>query len=292
MARLIGLFMLLSLVPLALVTWFTVRKASDAVTDEVMARVRSTAALSGVAIQKEMQGLGELVESYAKRPNLLAAIHPSGHDDLAQIDAHLSQLQQARPGIATAFLADPTGHLIDIVPATPSIVGMDFSYRDWYRGVTVTGRTYVSEAYQSLATGNPWVVAVATPVRDQTGSGGKEVAILVAAYDLGTIQGFVDRFAASQGVTLTVTDQRGVLLAAPGVTSSKLISLRGSRSVAAALKGTSGAGIERSPSGDVLSGYVPIGTLGWTATASVPSSDAFAGIGTLRSGVLSVAAII
>jgi len=30
MARLIGLFMLLSLVPLALVTWFTVRQASDA----------------------------------------------------------------------------------------------------------------------------------------------------------------------------------------------------------------------------------------------------------------------
>ena len=100
--RLAGLFVLLSLVPLAVLTGFTVHLASDAVGREVRARVRSTAAVSAVAVQKEMQGLGELVESFANRPTLLTALADPGHYDLSQVDLHLTQLQQGRPGIATA----------------------------------------------------------------------------------------------------------------------------------------------------------------------------------------------
>lgn len=80
-SRLVGLFVLLSVVPLALLTWFTVHKASDTVTGEVEARMRSTAAVSAVAVQKEMQGLADLVESYAKRPTLVTALGDPAHYD-------------------------------------------------------------------------------------------------------------------------------------------------------------------------------------------------------------------
>ena len=70
-------------------------------------------------------------------------------------------LRQTRSGIYTTFVASSDGKLIDIVPATPSILGKDFSFRDWYQGVTRTDAPYVSEAYQTQATGKVLVVAVA-----------------------------------------------------------------------------------------------------------------------------------
>jgi hypothetical protein len=125
--RLTALFVLLSALPLALLAFFSVHLAADGLTREVKGRVSSNAARNAVAIQKEMQGLTELVQSYAQRPVLVHALADGNpaHYDRAVLRFNLEQLQAARPGIATTFLADPDGHLIDIVPATPSIVGGD-----------------------------------------------------------------------------------------------------------------------------------------------------------------------
>lgn len=49
----------------------------------------------------------------------------------------------------------------------------------------------------------------------QNGRPGPVVGVLVAAYDLGTIQQFVDSFAAADSVRVTVTDQQGTVIAAP-----------------------------------------------------------------------------
>src|SRR5439155_24622549 len=92
--RMAGLFVLLGLVPLVVLTWFAMRLASDAVGREVNARVRATAAVSAVAVQNELQGLSELVESYSTRPTLLAALQDPSHYDIAMIDLHLAQLRQ------------------------------------------------------------------------------------------------------------------------------------------------------------------------------------------------------
>ena len=289
-ARLIALFVVLSAVPLISLAFFSIRLASEAVTQEVNARVRSTAEASAVAVEKELQGLAELVDSYARRPTLIGAVRqPTVRSDRPMIRFTLNQLQHARPGIATTFLADPTGRLIDIVPATPSIVGDDFSYRDWYKGVTRTGRPYVSEAYRSLAKGNPRVVAAGAPVRDRKG---REIGILVAAYGLGAIQSFVDDFSSSQDVKVTVTDQRGVLVAAPGVSMSSLTSRRHDPRVVAALKGASGVTVYESGRVPLLSSFAPVPELGWTVTASVPARTALTAVTGLRSAVFTVTGVL
>jgi signal transduction histidine kinase/CheY-like chemotaxis protein len=289
--RLVGLFVLLSAVPLALLAYFSIALASDAVTREVKNRVSSTAAVSAVAVQRELEGVSELVASYARRPYLLSAL---GGGDPAryrndQVLRTLKELYGSRPGITSAALADSSGRLLAVVPATPSIVGANFSYRDWYKGATATGRPYVAEAVVSKATGHPRVVPVASVAR----SGGKVVAILVIGYGLDTVQRFVDRFASSQGVELTVTDQRGVIVASPGSLGETLVSRRSDPIVAAALRGASGVASRKDANGElVLSGYAPIGGLGWTVTASVPKERALAGAGRLRSTVLTIAGVL
>ena len=184
--RLVSLFSVLSIVPLALLAYFSLSIAGASVRREVEGRLRSTAAISAEVLRREMDGLAELVESYARRPQLIRAMMPAdGRYDRSIIRFHLSQLRQGQSGIATTFVTDPKGVLIDISPATPSIVGTDFSFRDWYRGVTATDRPYVSEVYKSAATGNPRVVAAAAHVRGKPVAGEAEtLGILVAAYSI------------------------------------------------------------------------------------------------------------
>ncbi|HEV8419771.1 MAG TPA: PAS domain S-box protein [Actinomycetota bacterium] len=293
MRRLIAVLVLLTALPLALLTGFALHVTSDALGREVKARVASTAAAGAVAIQNEMQGVRDLVESYAQTSLAGAVADPARYDhDLIQ--RVLTEVQQASPGIATAFLASPEGHLIDIVPTTPSIIGKDFSFRDWYRGVSVSGRTYISEAYESQATGHPRVVAVATMIfaPPDSEAPGKLLAILVAGYGLDTIQRFVDTFSESQGVSLALTDQRGVLLAAPMASSGKLVSQGRDPQVAAALRGKSGTATVDTPSGSGLLAYQPVAGLGWTITASVPERSALRAVGNLRMTLLTAAALL
>ena len=291
--RLMAVLVVLAMVPLGLLAYSTVRLSTGAVNKEVKARIRSSASLSAGAIQKEMQGVVDLVGSYAERPTLVSALSDPANYDLQQIEFQLAELADARPGISATFVADPQGRLIDILPPTPSIVGQDFSYRDWYRGLTGIGRTYVSTGYMSQATGHPLVVGVATFVRasgDQDAPG-QTRAILVAAYGLEEIQGFVDKYESSQGVSLTVTDQSGNVLASPGG-GQTLTSRATDPLVVDALKGRSAVTTVGRPSGRLVSAYEPVPELGWTVTASVPERVALAGVSHLRSAVLLVAAIL
>jgi signal transduction histidine kinase/ActR/RegA family two-component response regulator len=292
---LIAALIVLCLAPLVLLTWLTLSLSAKAVRNQVDARVANNAGASAVYVREQMESLSELVSSYAQRPTLIAAMRRSGaRRDGRAIAFHLAELQRARNGISVAFATEPDGRLVGVVPHTPSIVGKDFSFRDWYRGVTAGNRPYVSEAYETAATGHARVVGAAVQVRAQAPGGGQGpvVGILVAAYGLDTIQRFVDDFAAAQGVLLTVTDQRGVVVAAAGASPTGLQSRRDDPLVQAALQRRSGISERTTSAGRVVSAYEPIGGLDWTVTADVPTGTAFAPIGALRRTVLTIGAVI
>jgi PAS domain S-box-containing protein len=293
--RLVAALVVLCLAPLALLTWCSSTLSARAVRGQVDARVRNTAGASAVYVAGQMAGLSDLVDSYAQRPTVVAAMgRPAARRDRHTIAHHLAELQRARSGIDVVFVTDPGGRLVDIIPNTPSIVGKDFSFRDWYRGVTAGGRPYVSEAYETAATGHARVVGAAAQIRAPAAGGGRGrvVGILVAAYGLDTIQRFVDDFAAAQGVRLTVTDQRGVVVAAAGAARRGLVSRRGDPLVAAALRHRSGISERTTPAGRVITAYEPIQGLGWTVTADVATGTAFAPIGELRRAVLAIGAVL
>src|SRR2546430_13033089 len=138
-----------------------------AVRKKVAQRTSSTDAIAASLIKTDTDCLVDLVRAYASRPSLLAALETGGRSAARDeaITSQLRELRLARPGIATTFLAAPNGRLLAIDPATPSIVGKDFSFRDWYRGVRRTGDAYVSRAFVSLAAGHPLVVGAAVQVR-------------------------------------------------------------------------------------------------------------------------------
>jgi signal transduction histidine kinase/DNA-binding response OmpR family regulator len=284
----------LTLGPLALLAYLSLTISTDVVRDREKSALEAQASLSASYIQREMEGLGEIAEAYAARPTLVKSMSrvPLTRAAAANVRLHLSQIRGVRQGIGVAFVTDPGGRLLDIVPETPAIVGVDFTFRDWYRGTTRAADTYVSEAYVTQAKGNPNVVAVGTPIRPLTGPPRRSAAvgILVVGYEVKQIQRFADRFARNSDVELTVTDQRGQALAAPEELPKGLQSRREDARVAAALDGRSGAGEAERAGHPVLSAHTAVPGIGWTVIAEIPRDKAFAGVHRLRATVLPITA--
>ena len=204
---------------------------------QATAKLGASATASALYINSELKALATVDNAFAQRPLLSRALRDGrlSPADRGTIQETLRQLA-AIEGVGTSFLAWPDGRLIDIVPATPSIIGKDFSFRDWYRGVTASGRPYVSRAYRSQATGRPLVVAAAAPV--YAAGSHRRVAILVAAYELDALQRFATSFAREEGISLSMTDQNGVAVAPAGARTTGLVSERRDPGVAAALSGS------------------------------------------------------
>ena len=208
-------FALISIVPLCLLAYFSISLASSAVEREVEARVSSTSTLSAEVVREEIEGMKGLVDSYAGRASLVAALRDETRTpaENAVLRRHLDELRLAHEGIYTTSVLLPDGTLIDVLPVTPSVAGKNFSHRDWYTGLSRTGYPYVSEAFRGPETGDKLIVAAAAFVRDGPG---RQVGILVVGYRLEYLQEFVEGVAAAQDVQLQVTDQRGTLVARPG----------------------------------------------------------------------------
>lgn len=295
--RLAGLFVLLAIAPLALLTYFTIHLADRAVVREVNARVRTTSAVTAALLRQQMQGVADLTASYASRPFLINALadgNPAAFDRDA-INRQLTQLRAALPGNGGVFLTDTNCRLTNVEPATPAIVDVDFSFRDWCRGVKATGRPYVSEAYQTAIAGTPLVVAAAAMVRVAGGADpGRPLGILAVVYTLDAIRGFADDLAQAQGVQLTITDQRGTVLVGRTSTpdAGALTSAAADPRVRQALAGRSGSTRSATADGEALSAYAPVEAIGWTVTAEVPARQALAGVRQLRVAVLSVAGLL
>jgi signal transduction histidine kinase/DNA-binding response OmpR family regulator/HPt (histidine-containing phosphotransfer) domain-containing protein len=294
--RIVAVFVLVSLLPLGLLAYSSMSLAERAVHREVDSRLETTAAVSGVVLNREMTSLTELVESYAERPSLIAAMDDGDakHFRSDALEAHLRQLHRARPGISVVALTDVSGRLTNVVPTTPTIVGRDFSSRDWYKGLTAGGRPYLSEAYQAASAGRPLVVTAAAYVHGpgSPGRSGPSVGIVAAAYSLDAVQRFTSEVGHAQGVALAITDQRGMLLATPTGRPHGLVSERNDPLVARALAGRSGLADRRTSTGHDLVAYAPVEQLGWTVTASVPARAAFAGVGRLHRTVGAITALL
>ena len=276
----------------ALLSVSSIVLASRQVSSQANKRIQATAAVSSVAVHEQTSALTALVHSYATRSSLVAdlAAGPSGD---ARLDSQLTSLVMTSPSLSSAAISDLRGTLTSVEPPGPNVVGVNFAYRDWFKGLASSGGPYVSPAYQAALTGHPLVVTVADYIR---GSDGRPIDILVGLFSLDSIQALSTDLGRVQGITLTVTDQNGTVLSGGGWHG--LVSLAGDPRVQDARAGHSGLadfapalpGGGRGPK--ELSAYTPVTGTGWTVMASVPERVALAGLVQLRTTVLAITAVL
>jgi signal transduction histidine kinase/CheY-like chemotaxis protein/HPt (histidine-containing phosphotransfer) domain-containing protein len=281
-----------TLVPLVLLAALATSRSQDAVRDEVTARLRLTTALSSSLVEEHIGSVESIVEAAALQPQLVSAAGTAdpASFDLAAVQAQLDALVGAREGLSGAALLDLDGVLVRISPADPTLVGRSFSHRGYYRALVETGRTTVSEAFESAQEGHPFVVTVVTYVRAPGGDAASvPAAILVAGVLLDEVQVIVEHIAAVQRVDLWVADQQGMLVAAPSGRPAGLAPVADSALGAAASLDPGTLGQIRVDGEGTLVVRETVPDLGWTVFATIPRAEAYAGADSIRSAVLAVA---
>lgn len=231
---------------------------------------RNNASMVGLV----QQVVGEYFSSFAdmgrlvsQRPDLIDAVRER---DVERVRAHLRALVASHPDNSRAFIADAGGVLRYDYPVDASVLGQDFSYRDWYRGVSEDQRPYLSLIYQRAALNAPYVVALATPIR----SDGEILGYLVYQRTVQGLAAWISRYSPQPGA-IRMIDRQGT---AAQIQADKPADLWADHAlVRRALAGNTGTGHGMDPQSgeESLISYGPVEPFGWAVVVSRPWNAIF-----------------
>jgi PAS domain S-box-containing protein len=269
-AWLLALLLFLFILPLMGGTyWMYLQSAKEIEKRELqgdLVRARTLAAM----VDKDLTSAETILTSIADRSTLR---DDWARRNLPSIDLQLEEARKFEPAFLFASVYETNGTLRAIVPSDP-IVGKNYAYRDWYRGVTSGWQPYVSEVYRTAAGSRPLVVAVAVPIRDGHGN---PAGILMATYSLADLAAKFNSIEKGGWEGFVIVDQHGVVAASPEIRSqSEPVSISLSGLVGRALSNAEGSDRVRIDGQDRFVGFAPIPRLGWAALYQRPASEALA----------------
>jgi PAS domain S-box-containing protein len=249
--------------------WMYLRTAEEIKNRELsgdLVRARTLAAI----VDKDLSSAENILTSIAGRQTLR---HDWQQRNLPSMERDLQEARTFEPAFLFASVYEPDGTLRVIVPSD-KIVGRNFAYRDWYKGVSAHWQPYVSNVYRTDAGSKPLVVAVSVPILDDQGN---LAGILMATY---SVEALASKFnALNQGgwQGFTIVDSNGVVVASPNIAAqSKPANVALAGLVSKALSGTEGSAEVRVSDEPHVVGYAPISKLGWAALYDRPESEGLA----------------
>ncbi len=103
---------------------------------------------------------------FAARPELIKALEKG---DRNSVGVHLRGLLENLTTIERAAVTLPKGAMFAQYPENPDAIGIDFSSRGWYRGVSKKLVPYVSDFFLREAFPRRYLFVIAVPIKDQSG---------------------------------------------------------------------------------------------------------------------------
>lgn len=265
---------------LVLVGAVAVQQDQRTVEHDAATRVQSNANAAVRALVRQSEDYLRTVQAGAENPAIVAALSARGPDTQSAALDPLAMLASGKDSPAAA-LSDVRGRYVVGFPYHRELRGESFAFRDWFRGVSVTGRAYVSSGYRSSGTGHPLVVGVSAPVEDQ----GRRVGYLTMPWQLASVRSVAEGSLRDDGVAVTVTDQLGQPL-----TDSLDVDDRGQPTVAevppVTRRALAGERVSTIDGGNLVEA-APVPGSGWTVTATLPLATAMAPARSFRNSLLS-----
>ena len=121
--------------------------------------------LSNLIREHEKAALG-LLQSYALRPSFIDAVEKW---DSAQIVRHIAELKENNNEIDLVFVTDKKGVLRVDYPYFKEIIGVNLSYRDWYKSVSKEWKPYVSRVFKMVVGDKKLALVLCTPIMNTRG---------------------------------------------------------------------------------------------------------------------------
>lgn len=221
-------------------------------------------------VEQDFTSAQNILTSVADRPELRDEWN---RHDVAAIEAHLQEARALEPAFLFVGVFDREGNSHVMVPSS-GILGDNFAFRDWYRGVTASWQPYVSEVYRTAVAPHPWVVAVAVPIRDANGD---PAGIIMGTYSLSQLTSKFSAIEEGDRSDYYVLDRNGVVAASPDANAqSENLKLSSSLRMQRALAGQESAGQLQIDGRNSFAGFAPVPKLGWAVIYSRPESVALA----------------
>lgn len=244
-------------------------ESDQALTHDAQQRVESNRDAAIRAVVRQSTDLKRTIATYAAETTISTGLaHPSDAT-LAAAQEQIAVLARSK-GAPAVILSDLRGRNVAVFPPRPELLGMDFSFRDWFKGAQRTGKPYVSSGYRSIAVGNPLAVGISTPVL----SAGRRVGYLTLVGKLDQVRSVADGARQDDGVVITVTDQIGHRLTSALPVDDRGQPLRSSVD-RGAREALAGRGVSFLTDHELASA-APVPGVGWTVTASLPTAVALA----------------
>ena len=262
--RLHLLFLVLLIVPIALFAYSMGEVLKRQA--EVQAATEGTqiAHVSASLVEDHFRQSIAFLESIATRRTLG---HAWTEGNLDLVEWHLRSAKSLRPDFSFLGLYDLDGRMRVIYPPQSALLGQDFAYRDWYKGVAERWEPHISEVYQSAVPPHELVVAIAVPVTDAQG---KPIAILMGADALDTISQRLGT-KLEGGWTILLVDHSAHAVARHGSDSGVPVDLSPYEPVHRVQAGQSGSGSFMRGGEAIFAGYEPAGKSGWGVVVEQPS---------------------
>jgi len=252
----------------ALLIFLIITFAHRSIEQELTRNNASMVGLVQQVVAEYFSSFSDMGVLVSERPDLIDAVRER---DVERVRAHLRALVASHPDNSRAFIADADGVLRYDYPVDTSVLGQDFSYRDWYRGVSEDQRPYLSLIYQRVALDAPYVVALATPIS----SDGDTLGYLVYQRTVQGLAAWIARYRPRPGA-IRMIDRQGTTAQIHADAPSHLWAEHELVHLALAGGTGTGHGVDPENGEESLISYGPVEPFGWAVVVSRPWNAIFA----------------
>jgi PAS domain S-box-containing protein len=208
--RLYPFFLVLTLLPIALFAYSVSHALKHQAEVQAISGSTQVARLSATLIGEHFGQSTAYLEALAVSPSFREAV---SRNDRLEIIKQLRSAYALRPDFAFLSTYDLDGNMRAIYPPAPTLINRNFSYRDWYRGISRQWKPYISEVYETAVPPQQPVAAAAVPI---TNAQGKPIAILMAPLALTTIDHWLSESSLDSQSSISILDQNGHSFSSPG----------------------------------------------------------------------------
>lgn len=264
--------------PFAAVTYFSYMRIERSLENLVLARRESIAHLAAIALHEKFDHIIDVGISLSTRIQFRKLIETGKWEEAIKI---LESTPKDFSYIDTVAIFDPEGTLKAVFPPISEVIGQDFSYRDYYKGVSKDWRPYVSEVFKRAPEPRYNVVSVAIPIKSDSirESDKKILGILLLTIKLDTILDWAREIEVGTDGFLYFVDRNGHVAGHPKFSHlGDVVDFSSVPVVQKLLKGEKGIDVFYNPieKEERISAYEPVPGYGWGVVVQQPTHTAFA----------------
>jgi PAS domain S-box-containing protein len=175
-------------------------------TEQILKEDRSAVNLLSLVLDEHLKKLVSVMESYVQRPLLLQAVRDKNAEKAL---THLINLKKSNPDVDILIITDRQGTLWTAYPERPESLGVNFAYRDWYKGVSKEWKSNISDVVLRVVEEKDLAIQISVPFVNEKG---EVIGILTNTQRAVGLNRLIKQVLLDTGAFITVSDRKGQIV--------------------------------------------------------------------------------